>query len=551
MRGRWIELCRGGVFAAVVVAVLLATWSATASARPGGYRWSASHLAVTLASRHRADSGEQLRARTAVVDGSPIAIAQAPWQVEVLAKFESGATNACGGTIIDEFHVVTAGYCAYDLESGQRLAPTALVVVGGTAHMSAEEIKENPEVQARFVSVVRVHPMFKFSEGPGTPDDVAVLTLETPLSLDASVQAVQLAAATPGVGAGVRLTGFGQQAPNREADSFLYSLNMTTQYSRRCGGDEDAVFICASAPGGSGCLGDSGSGLTSEETSELVGVLDTVAVVSGEECAPGADNAFINLTAPEIRDFIEGSENPPQAPRGGSAIEERGVPRVGNALTCEPGSWTGSPSYAFIFIDSANGQTLQDTSSPTYQLTEADIGRTIYCEVQAVNAGGTGVVRTSALRAIEAALSKSSSTAAQNTAVAGNSQPPVLTLSVISLAKTDITVEQSGAMTIKLNCTGETLCSGKLTLLAKSSAKKIHGKRASRRVTIGGASFMIDGGASASVTLHLNGTGRALLSSKHGHLTATLEVSRPETGQNETKTVYLQSAPRTRKKNRK
>jgi hypothetical protein len=121
--------------------------------------------------------------------------------------------------------------------------------------------------------------------------------------------------------------------------------------------------------------------------------------VNGERCAHDADNGFVNVAAPEIRDFIEGSEDPPLAPRGRGVVI-RGVTTVGHALTCEPGSWSNGPTFAYSFVNSANGQVLQMGASATYALTEADVGRPISCEVTASNAGGTGLARTEPLPAV-------------------------------------------------------------------------------------------------------------------------------------------------------
>jgi hypothetical protein len=53
-------------------------------------------------------------------------------------------------------------------------------------------------------------------------------------------------------------------------------------------------------------------------------------------------------------------------------------------------------------MNSANGEALQSGASSTYQLTKADTGLRISCEVLASNAGGTGTARTTTLSAIAA-----------------------------------------------------------------------------------------------------------------------------------------------------
>ncbi len=119
--------------------------------------------------------------------------------------------------------------------------------------------------------------------------------------------------------------------------------------------------------------------------------------------------------------------------------------------------------------------------------------------------------------------------------------PPAATGSV-SLDGSAITVQSSGAAAIKLTCSGTSTCAGKLTLTAKSAAKK--GKKKSKKVeteTIGTASFSISAGKTATVKLTLNATGRALLSAAHGRLAATLTIlkSAPAPAATQTESVHL------------
>jgi N-acetylneuraminic acid mutarotase len=335
-------------------------------------------------------------------------MSSAPWQVEIFAEISKEKAVACGGAILDFTHIVTAAHCVYDPETGTPFPASALAIVAGIAPVTAEEIERNPAAQARLVAGVRVHPFFQYSLGAGAPDDVAVLALGGSLSLDSTVRSIGLA--PPGVslleGAGVLLSGFGEQQYGVESDHELYSLSMTAGFAGACGGEADAVFVCASSQVGSGCSGDSGSALTSGSPAVLVGVMDTIEEVSGQYCQAGSTNGFVNTSAPEIRDFIEGSETPPTAPRGGKGAAFAGEGKegenaeVGGPLTCEAGSWSGSPTISYAFVDSANGIVLQSGSVATYTPTSSDVGRRIYCEVIASNAGGTGVARTATARAV-------------------------------------------------------------------------------------------------------------------------------------------------------
>lgn len=416
MTVRRIGLRVVGILVAAVVIGLIPMSSAMASKRALLKHWPTVHRVLHGPSAriprrrmlHR--GGPSLLAHASVVDGSQITIGQAPWQVFVLSVIPVGKEEAllllCGGSIIGEARVVTAGHCMFDPEDGSRVPAEDVLVIAGTSDFERVEAgQQNMEV-----ATVRVHPDFDYAAGPGTPDDVAVLELAKPLTFNASVQTIGLVAAggAPTEGDQVNLTGFGVETPNGQPEGPLNSLGMTVGFSRPCGGQADAVFLCASATAGSGCSGDSGSGLTDGSTPTLVGVMDTVEVISGEECRSGSNNGFVNIAAPEIREFIEGSESPPIAPRGGG-ISIRAVTRVGDTATCESGSWSGSPTFSYMFMNGANNEVLQSGSpSPYYQFTKADVGLTISCEVLASNAGGTGVARTKALSAIRESEESSS-----------------------------------------------------------------------------------------------------------------------------------------------
>lgn len=339
-----------------------------------------------------------LEARAAIVGGSRISIEQAPWQVVVIAFVSETEALLCGGSILNETEVVTAAHCVVDPSSKEGIPPGDILVGAG-----AENIEIEPE-QVTLAGGVRVHPYYNPNAALPAPDDVAVLRLKNSLVLDRDVQPIApiSTGALLGEGTAVHLTGFGRQHPEEELNGRLYEIGMTLGSGRECGGEDSALFLCASAPDGSLCFGDSGGGLTLPATpATLVGVTDTVQVVDGKPCMPGAVGGFVNLAAPEIGDFVlEGDESPPRAPRGGGVVL-RGEPVVGQTLSCEPGRWSNSPTFTYLFIDGDDGATLQEGSSSTYALTAADVGRSILCELLAANAGGTGVARTSTLGAVK------------------------------------------------------------------------------------------------------------------------------------------------------
>ncbi|MCU0314458.1 MAG: hypothetical protein MUC84_10420 [Solirubrobacteraceae bacterium] len=77
---------------------------------------------------------------------------------------------------------------------------------------------------------------------------------------------------------------------------------------------------------------------------------------------------------------------PPQAPQNTSPPSITGTPAAGAALTCDPGTWTGSPALTYQWL--RDGQPISGETGATYTLAAADAGHAITCRVRAVNASG-------------------------------------------------------------------------------------------------------------------------------------------------------------------
>jgi uncharacterized repeat protein (TIGR01451 family) len=345
---------------------------------------------------------QPLAAKPAIVGGTPISVAQAPWQVFLYSTLPGGRTYACGGSILDASRIVTAGHCVYNSATATPVAAADLTVVAGISNTRAPEATRQP----RSVTQVRIHPGYTYTaQNAGVaPADVAVLTLSAPLNLSgAAAKPIPLiaAGAYPAVGTAAGITGFGRQAAGGTPDGRLYAVGTTIGDPLACGGEANAVVDCISSPAGSACEGDSGGPLTIGAA--LAGVASFVATTGPTgECGVGSVNGYANLAAPEIRDFVLGSDNPPVAPRGGQGVSARGQFLAGGSMTCQPGVWSGSPTYTYTFVDTRNGQVLQSSPSDTYVFGDGDVGRTVACQPAATNAGGTAITRTQASQPIGA-----------------------------------------------------------------------------------------------------------------------------------------------------
>ena len=110
-----------------------------------------------------------------------------------------------------------------------------------------------------------------------------------------------------------------------------------------------------------------------------------------------------------------------QAPVNSSAPVVNGTAAVGSLLTCDPGTWTYSPTYTYVWLRS--GSVISGATSVTYTVTSSDSGRTLACRVTGTNDGGSSIA-TSAAVAISAASSSGSSGGSSSSSGGGTTTPP-------------------------------------------------------------------------------------------------------------------------------
>lgn len=110
----------------------------------------------------------------------------------------------------------------------------------------------------------------------------------------------------------------------------------------------------------------------------------------------------------------------------------------------------------------------------------------------------------------------------------------------VSLDGSILMLQRSHDALVKLGCTGDAACTGKLTLTAISTTGKGR-SRHTKKQTIGTASFSIPPGKTATITLALNSAGRALLKGDHGPQGVSLTVLKrsPAPSATHTYTVHL------------
>ena len=185
-----------------------------------------------------------------------------PWQVRltvVAVNSQSQVTvRGCGGTIICDRFVMTAGHCIYNPQKGLDVKAHQIKV------LAEEHSRRDPfDHKEHTVKKINLHPKWRNPYQSGMPFDFAILELNEPIDLSDKAKAVCLPEASDAArifkkGTKLVASGWGRQAGMAKPDK-LQRVTLPWLPKSMCGGEPNNVMVCAGGfSGKSACKGDSG-----------------------------------------------------------------------------------------------------------------------------------------------------------------------------------------------------------------------------------------------------------------------------------------------------
>ncbi|XP_075796837.1 ovochymase-1 isoform X2 [Pelodiscus sinensis] len=228
-----------------------------------------------------------------VVGGRPALQMSWPWLVSL--QFES--EHFCGGSLISEKWVLTAGHCNFS-------AQTDRIFLGETYLL--------PNIKGNSPALVKaVHVHYNFSGFPSS-NDITLLELEKPIKLGDSVALICLPDRDEEISIDARCLTAGWGATESGKDEYsirLQQASIPLFSNEACrsywGQDIKNTNICGGAAGATACLGDSGGPLICM----VNGYYKLIGIVSwgSDNCNPKSPTVYTRIST--YRDWISSVTN--------------------------------------------------------------------------------------------------------------------------------------------------------------------------------------------------------------------------------------------------
>lgn len=254
----------------------------------------------------------------------------------------------CGGTLYNEFNVITAAHCVDFIAS-----PSSLEILVGT-----QDLSTTGEGRRIGVSEITMHPDW---DSQSLYSDVAIVRLATPVT---DIPFAQLPArdTEPVPASLATVSGWGALKSGGSYFTKLRSVVVPVWDTTTCNGPNSyagqilASMFCAGEGGKDSCQGDSGGPITNIDNTTLIGVVSW-----GDGCAkPAKPGVYTRTGNVDIHDFITSvatvepppSPAPTQAPTRAPTVLGPGQCPIPYNLTLGTNAFNNAPASGFTVLTS-------------------------------------------------------------------------------------------------------------------------------------------------------------------------------------------------------
>ncbi|XP_072754453.1 chymotrypsin-1-like [Anoplolepis gracilipes] len=213
----------------------------------------------------------------AIVGGTPAAPGEFPWQVSLNYR----GRHVCGGSIIAPTKVLTAAHCVNFVNS-----VSSLRIVSGTINPSRGQLHA--------VRSIRIHPNYSDKQSDAWVNDVAVITLQSPIIYNQYQSPIALADSQVGPGTMCILSGWGKTDSNEQVAPTLLKMVQSVVSQFQCKQRHfgmplnNSHLCCLNRRGIGACSGDSGGPLVAN--GKQIGLASWVS-----PCAVGEPDVYTNV----------------------------------------------------------------------------------------------------------------------------------------------------------------------------------------------------------------------------------------------------------------
>jgi secreted trypsin-like serine protease len=246
-----------------------------------------------------------------IIGGATTTISAAPWMAQLWYDDDNGNSFFCGGTVVSPSKILTAAHCVAGYDWANNGA-----IVTGTDQLPTTNSDGSPNVHGGTVTGVWrqwSHPSF---DTPQFDNDVAVLTLDVPVTAKPLPLTTASDSASYVVGTNAAAYGWGRtSSTSQDISQTLKKATLPITANSSCATAYGSIFVtghmvCAGAPASGAdagttatCNGDSGGPLV--VAGKIVGVVSwgaTDCVEQGSYSVFSRVSAYVGAVDPRIDD---------------------------------------------------------------------------------------------------------------------------------------------------------------------------------------------------------------------------------------------------------